>query len=93
MSLFTPSKTTTTVITTDFKHRGRIVTYAPCNPRAENPDVYVVCEKHNEYIPAGNYTLDVYDFRDMIDKAFNNCPGCKDEKEWSKSRFPEGSEL
>jgi hypothetical protein len=57
--------------------------------------IYVVCGKH----PNLSIAVDVIGMNsmksvsDLLDEAFDRCPGCMEEASWSKSRFPEDAEL
>lgn len=58
---------------------------------------YISCSKHPEIRqPAVKVSME-HDVLHELEKAFDNCSGCVDEKrtqeQWAKTRFPESAEL
>jgi hypothetical protein len=57
-------------------------------------EYFVKCAKHLKTIPVNAHILSSQDDLNVaIDVAFDRCPGCIDEKQAFKSRWPEGAEL
>jgi hypothetical protein len=50
---------------------------------------FVKCAKHLKLVPVA----ESLDLNAAIYEAFDRCPGCIDEKQALKSRWPEGAEL
>lgn len=71
--------------------RGRIIQCPPAAYDPLGPTVYVECAKHLKTVSVNNQIAAAFDT--AVDEAFDRCPGCTDERQARKTRWPEGAEL
>lgn len=79
---------------TKFKtDRGTIIELPP-SMEFPYPKYLVTCAKHG--IPMEivfSLDWDGDSLEKALNRAFDDCPGCVDEKTWALTKFPEGAEI